>query len=141
MTRVATCICEAVGGVFEYDNVAGGCALIHSRTSSSLEAASLPKFPLSLAERPVLLVDHLPVNSMGWVYMGSLDFAGLSFQIRSTRFWGGYTSFDDRAASLELRSVAFSCEIIRASIPILESLTRSWKRVKQRMMRYKRHLR
>jgi hypothetical protein len=40
--RVATCICAGVGGVLEYDKVAGGCALIHARSSSSFDAESLP---------------------------------------------------------------------------------------------------
>jgi hypothetical protein len=42
VTSVATCICEGVGGDLEYDNVAGGCALIHARSSSSLEDVLLP---------------------------------------------------------------------------------------------------
>jgi hypothetical protein len=70
----------------------------------------------------------LMVNSIGWMKMGSFNFGGLSFQTRSTRFCGGKTYFEERLLNFELMRDTFSCAIIWASIPILESLTRSWRR-------------
>ena len=69
---------------------------------------------------------YAPAKSIGCKNTGAFDFCGLSFHIRSTRFCGGYTSFAFLCWIWVLSSVAFSCEIMRASIPILLSWARSF---------------
>lgn len=124
VTRTPTCNCEAVGVLLE-SPIEAGCVFSQSRSSASFEPALLPglKFSTMVEEKSMR---SLPVNSVPCRKMGSFDLRGLSFHTRSTRFCGGYTIFEVLAVTLLERTVAFSCAIMRASIPILQSLTRSW---------------
>jgi len=43
VTKVATCMWDGVGSALEYEGVAAGCCLIHSRTLAILWRACSPK--------------------------------------------------------------------------------------------------
>jgi len=101
VTNIPTCICCGVGSTFfEYEGIAGGWALIHSLNLNILYVASAP------------------VYSILWTYTAPRGLLGFSFHTKSTKFCDGKVNLQSSGDSLELMRVAFSCEIIRASIPI-----------------------